>query len=116
LTPDEKGQTRRERNDQFGEPSPPLIVPQSGLYLWEWYFDLSDSLRRVRNGICEPFPPTEYIAWRAATGNIVYAHEYAILRAMDGAYCAEMNVELADYRARQKAEAEANAPKPGRRR
>jgi hypothetical protein len=111
---------RHERNEAFGETSPPLIVPPSGRYLWDWYFDLSDSLRRVRGGVCEPFPPSEYIAWLHATGNIVYPSEYAILRAMDGAYCAEMNKELADYRerdrARREAEAEAAKPKRGRRR
>lgn len=103
--------TRRERNEQFGEPSPPVIVPQAGRYLWDWYFSLSDSLRRVRSGVCEPFPPTEFIAWRVATGEIVYPSEYAILRAMDGAYCAEMNKELADYRERAREEAEAEAAK-----
>ena len=114
MTPDEKGQTRRERNDQFGEPAPPLIVPQSGQYLWEWYFDLTDSIRRIRDGVCEPFPPSEYMAWRHATGNIVYAHEYAILRAMDGAYCTEMNNELADYRERERAKAQAEADRNSR--
>lgn len=91
-------------------------MPSSGRYLWDWYFDLATSLRRVRDGICEPIPASEYLAWKRATGEIVYTQEYAILRAMDIAYCDEMNKELADYRARQKELAEANTPKPKGRR
>jgi len=82
--------------------------------LWDWYFDLSDTLRRVRSGLCEPIPPTEYRAWRLETGNVVYPSEYAILRAMDGAYCAEMNKELEDYRSRQEEERNRNNPQLGR--
>lgn len=100
-TVDENGETRRERNDRFGETSPALIVPASGQYLWDWYFDLSTRLRRVRSGVCEPIPPTEFMAWKAATGRIVYPSEYAILSAIDVAYCDEMNKELKDYRDRQ---------------
>jgi len=111
---------RRERNESFGETSPPLIVPPIARYLWDWYFDLSDRLRRVRDGVCEPIPPSEFMAWTHATGHIVYPSEYAILCAMDGAYCAEMAKELADYRARQDEENARNNPSPkpkrGRRR
>lgn len=42
-----------------------------------------------------PIPPSEFRAWREITGNIVYPAEYAILCAMDVAYCDEMNKELA---------------------
>ncbi len=112
--PDENGQKRRERNDKFNVESPDLIVPLSGRYLWEWYFDLSSALRRVRDGICEPIPHTEFQAWRAATGNIVYPAEYAILRAMDIAYCDETNKELADFRERDKERREREMRKPKR--
>jgi hypothetical protein len=95
-------------------------VPPAGRYLWDWYFDLSDSLRRVRNGACEPIPPSEFLAWREATGNIVYPSEYAILREMDGAYCDEMNKELSDYQEREaekrRLEAAQNQPVKKRRR
>lgn len=84
-----------------------LLVPPSGRYLWRWYFDLCDSLRRVRDGVCEPFPPSEFMAWKEATARIVYADEYAILRAMDVVFCEETNKELTDYRERQKARQEA---------
>lgn len=94
------------------------IEPEAAIY-WQWYFSLSNSLRRVRDGYCEPFPPSEFLAWSQATGTIVYPQEYAILRAMDDAFREEMNKELADYRERlrekQKAEVEAAKAKGGRR-
>jgi len=95
-----------------------LIVPQLGRHLWDWYFDLSDRVRRVRDGVCEPIPPTEFVAWCQATDNIVYPNEYAMLSAMDSAFCAEMNKELNDYNERQKAlqAAEAEKSSRGRRR
>ena len=89
-------------------------MPLSGQYLWDWYFDLSDRLRRVRSGVCEPVPPTEYLAWREANEHVVYTTEYAILCAMDLAFRAEMNKELSDYRERQRAEQAAQADKDRR--
>jgi hypothetical protein len=86
-------------------------VPPAGRFLWDWYFDLSESLRRVRAGLCEPIPPSEFLAWREATGNIVYPSEYAILREMDTAYCDEMNKELADFQERQREAQAAEIPK-----
>lgn len=62
---------------------------------------LSARVRRVRDGTCEPIPPSEFIAWRDATGSIIYPTEYGILAAMDDAYCSEMAVELKDYRERE---------------
>lgn len=59
-------------------------------------------MQRIRDGVCEPIPPSEFMAWKAATGNIVYSAEYAVLCGMDAAYCSEMNKELADLRTRQK--------------
>lgn len=62
---------------------------------------LSKRVRRVKDGVCEPIPPSEYIAWKQATGNIIYPTEYGVLCAMDDAYCEEMNSELKDYRERE---------------
>lgn len=108
--PDENGKTRRERNDLFGVEAPIFSIPQTGRYLWDWYFDLSDSLRRVRGNVCEPFPPSEFAAWRDLNGEIIYPVEYNIIREMDKAFCEEMNNEMADYRVRLAEEAkEANS-------
>lgn len=101
-TRNEDDETRRERNARFDVESPELVIPDAGHHLWEWYFDMSARLRRVRDGACEPIPPSEFQAWVASTGQIVYPSEYAILGEMDLAYCDEMNKELDDYRAREK--------------
>lgn len=110
--PDDKGETRRERNVRFGlEQSPQSDVPLNGLYLWDWYWTISSRLRRVRDGFCEPIPPSEFNAWCEASATIIYPVEYGILCAMDEAFCTATNQELSDYRARQdeqrKAEMEA---------
>lgn len=118
YTEDERGELRKDRNDNVDIPTPELIVPLSGSYIWNWYFDLSTSIRRVRDGVCEPIPPSEFTHWRDNTGHIVYPSEYAILRAMDRAYCAEMNVELSSYstRERERMKSESNTPTRNRRR
>lgn len=94
--------TRRDRNEAFGVITPRLTVPPVGVYMWDWYFELSQALIRVRDGVCVPIPPTEFVAWRTASGEYVDAWEYNILREMDIAYCDEMTKELADYAARQR--------------
>lgn len=78
------------------------VTSEVALTLWEWYFDLSSSIRRVKQGVCEPISLTEMKAWVEITGTIVTLDEFSILRAMDKAYCSEMNKELSDYHERQK--------------
>lgn len=99
--PDEKGETRRERNPRFGiDDTPEVEIPEAGWQFWEWYWTLSARLRRVRDSVCDPIPPSEFQAWCKASGTIVRPSEYAILCAMDDAFCDEMNRELRDYNAR----------------
>ena len=69
---------------------------------------VSETLVRVRDGLCEPIPPSEFEAWSRLTGNIIYINEYNILRQMDVAYCKQMNIELELYRIREKERAESN--------
>lgn len=66
-------------------------------------------MRRVRDGICEPIPPSEYRAWMDNTRNIVYPLEYAILTAMDVAFCDETNKELSAFRIREQEQREREA-------
>lgn len=106
-TRDEKGETRRERNDRHADDgvevqSPDLNIPECGQHIWDWYFDISDRLQRNKDGICTPIPPSEFTAWVAASRQIVYPTEYAILGDMDLAYCGEMNKELEAFREREK--------------
>lgn len=83
-------------------PSPEIFISDSGQMLWDWFHEISRRLVRTRDGVCCPIPPSEFLAWREATGNIVYPSEYAILAAVDDAYCDEMGKELEAMRIRQK--------------
>lgn len=78
-------------------------------YLWAWFTTLSDCTPRIRNGVCSRIPPTEFQAWKEASGIIVYPVEYAILCAMDRAFCVEMNKELAAYQERLRLQATQDA-------
>lgn len=71
----------------------------------------------MRDGVCEPIPPSEFLAWAAATDTVIYPTEYKALRAMDRAYCTEMSKELKDYQEREneRMKQEAEAAKSGRR-
>lgn len=104
-TPNERGETRRERIYRFGkheENRPPIFyIPIEGFYLWEWFWTISARLRRIREGLCEPIPPSEFLSWCRASGTIVTPPEYAILCAMDEIFCEETNKELEDYRTRR---------------
>lgn len=68
-------------------------MPEAGEYLWDWYGDVSKRFVRVRDGVCLPIPPSEWLAWRDLTGNIVYSWEFDILHSMDVAFCDETNKE-----------------------
>lgn len=107
-TPDENGETRNDRNARFRRPPGEDYadyIPEECEHLWVWYFDISNRMRRVRDGGVEPIPPTEWIAWLKLTGNRVYAWEHRVLAAMDLAFCSEMGKELDAYRARLQDEA-----------
>lgn len=99
-TKDENGETRRERNDKFGESSPLLEIPEAGEYLWNWFSDLSRMYSRTHEGVCRRIPPSEYLAWAEVMGNIVRLDEYAILIDMDEEFCKQMNINFSEYRIR----------------
>lgn len=99
--PDEKGKTRREKNSILEIDSPPLFVSDQSKYLWEIYFDLSDSISRIYDGVCSLISPSDFKDYFELTGTIVYSHEYDILRKMDREYCSEMNKELEAYNQRR---------------
>lgn len=104
--------TRREYNARYGKDAPEVEVPEAGEYLWDWYFDISDRIGRVQDGVCRPIPPSEWIAWTALTGDVVYRWEFAILAGMDTAYCNALTNELSEKVARETPP----PPKPGRKR
>lgn len=102
--PNEKGETRRERNEVMGQDTPEFKIPQTGNYLWNIFFEMCESVGRIKNGMCYPIPPSEFKAYFELTETIVYPHEYGILRNMDSVFVIEMNKELQDFQSRQREE------------
>jgi hypothetical protein len=76
-------------------------VPAAGKHLWDWYFDIDARVSRIGDDVCKRIPPSEWLAWATLTGHVVYSWEYDILAAMDAAYCAGVNGEIAAGRALQ---------------
>lgn len=93
--------SRRDYNERYNKPSPEVEIPEAGEYLWGWFFEVSDAVGRLRDGVCHPIPPSEWVAWHTISEHIVYRWEFAILMAMDVAYCGAFNNELADKRLRE---------------
>ena len=93
-TPDEKGETRRQRNERLDHYTPPFEIPKDGQYIWNWFREISAIASNVSDGFYKPIPPSEYLAWQQLTENIVYPWEYDIMFAMDAVYCDEMNKEI----------------------
>lgn len=94
--PDEKGETRRERNARFGQPSPTLAVPHLGQHVWDWFWVLSN---RRRSGP-EALSFAEIGEWQRLTGTAALPEEVEMLMQMDDAYLAEVRREQADAQAR----------------
>lgn len=103
--PDEKGETRRDRNERFGHDAPPLEIPEDGRYLWEWYQEVADGTARFRENLYHPITWADLKAWADCTGNIVYSSEFDILRAMDAAFTRGMNINVQERQTRAMDEA-----------
>ena len=93
--PDDKDETRRERNIKFGQgESPKVNIPEYGRYLWDLYTNLSNAIHRVDfNGYYYNLQPSEILAWCKLTGNSLEPFEYEIISAMDNAFCREINTD-----------------------
>jgi len=96
LTPDKKGETRAERNARFGqdEVTPDWSVPDGGQYLFDWFEDISSGHNRIVDNRVKRITWVDFAAWQQVSGNVVYPHEFAILRAMDLSYCEALEGEL----------------------
>lgn len=92
-----------------------IIIPEVGEYLWDWFFEISNSVNRIVQGQPMRVPPSEFLAWAALSGRIVLTAEYAILRDMDAAFCSALAVEISEAQARQQAKADAEAKTKGSR-
>lgn len=92
--PDEKGETRRERNIKFGfeDKNPEVEIPYEGEYIWELYAMLSNAIHRVdMNGYYYSLPPSEILAWCKLRDLTLTPFEYEVISAMDNSFCNEIN-------------------------
>lgn len=91
--PNEKGETRRERNLKFDYgKSPEFEIPPGGEYLWDLFAKLSTVIHRVDfNGYYYSFPPSEILAWCELANVDITSGEYEIISAMDNVFCKEIN-------------------------
>ena len=79
---DEKGETRRQRNERFGAPSPEVEVPDQLLHVWDWFWELS---ARRRSGP-EALTFADIGEWSRLRQVDLEPIEVEFLTAMDDAY------------------------------
>jgi len=90
----EDGTTRRERNEQFGQPVPTVYRNPEFEYLWDWFWEINSGVNRDGDGHCRKITWADYSGWEIQTETIVRPDERAILRAMDDAFVKEANAEI----------------------
>ena len=93
---DERGETRRQRNERFGEKSPEVRVPDEVHHVWGWFWTLS---ARRKSGP-EALTFGEIGEWQRITGQAVLPEEVEMLTAMDDAYLRAVREDQAAARAR----------------
>lgn len=93
---DEKGETRRQRNERFEEASPDIEVPEEGGHVWDWFWTLS---ARRRSGP-EALSFGEVAEWCRLLLQDVLPAEVEMLMEMDDAYLRAVREEQAASRAR----------------
>lgn len=114
LTPDKNGETRADRNaavadDDEPDTTPEWDVPPEGQYIYDWYCDIERGINRVVGGAVKRFTWQDLEAWRNLSGNLVRPNEFAIIKAMDLAYCEALEGELQYMRATAEDEAKREA-------
>lgn len=108
--PDDKGETRRERNKKLDYDTPDFELPPAGEYLWEWFTRLSNAIYRIDfNGYYYNLPPSEILAWCKFARVDMTENEFEIIVAMDNSFCRELNKELEAKRLRKIEDEEKNS-------
>ena len=97
-TADEKGETRRQRNSKFGQPSPEQEVPDAAEHVWDWFWTLS---ARRKSGP-EALTYAEVGEWQRLTGNAIRPEEVEMIMRMDDALLAEVGKEKQAYMTRSR--------------
>lgn len=95
-TPDERGETRRQRNIRFGEgeKNPDIEPPDGAEHILDWFWDLSAARSHGFSGP-NPLSLSDIANWSRLTGEIVTREEVGILRQIDAAYVAAVAEEQA---------------------
>jgi hypothetical protein len=78
----ENGETRRQFNQRFGKDSPEVRIPEQGVHVWAWFWEVS---ARRRSGP-EALSYGEVQEWQRMTCRDVLPVEVEMLMAMDDAY------------------------------
>lgn len=105
---DEKGNTRRERNEDAERrgapvpPTPPFEIPEAAEFFWNWYWEISRRLKRVEQGVAVPIDWVQLQAWQSLTQSNATPLEIEIISTMDDAFCEETNKELKAFGEREK--------------
>ncbi len=97
--PDENGETRRQKNIRFGEPSknPEIDYPDEAAHVWDWFWDELNPRRRSGP---EALTFADLGAWAELTGRTVRPEEIRMLLEMDNAFLREARDEQAAAQAR----------------
>lgn len=88
-TPDEKGMTRRDRNEKFGQASPDHEVPEDAIHVWAWFWELSS---RRKSGP-EALAYADVGEWQRLMRRQVRPEEVEMIMSMDNAFLAEVREE-----------------------
>lgn len=101
--PNAKGQTRRERNEAFGQGhlSPDIEVPEDVLYLWEMFWQMIENEGRVIQGEAFPVSAGSLKAWAEINEHDLTQWEYATLADLSAEWARAINKELAERRAQE---------------
>jgi len=91
---DDKGETRRERNERAEVDCPDLVIPESGQHLFDLYFDISKAINRFRDGMCLRIDPVQFKAYIDLAQLRVTPPEFQCLIDMDTEFIGETQLEL----------------------
>jgi len=98
-TPDENGETRRERNARFGVESPEIEPVEGGEFLLSVFWALN-GIRSQGFAGPDPIRPRDIIDWSELTGTVLHQEERSIFLRMDAAFRAAWYAEAEEARAR----------------
>ncbi len=82
--------------------APEIDIPEGFERYWSIFWDVSNSVSRSIDGVVMLVPPSEWYYWSKLTNTVLNPDEFALLRAMDAAFCSQLNAEIAEKREKDK--------------